>query len=422
MMPERHASIPIISGSTKFTIIVPTRERAETLHFCLKTLLKQKYTNFEVLVSDNFSQDETSKVVTDFKDNRIRYLNTGKRLSMSHNWEFALSHVKDGWVLFVGDDDGLLPGALSLFDEVIRTTGCEALTTATCTFWWPKHFSSMIEGELTVPLPPGAPFELKDSASMLHKVMSGQAAYRDLPWIYNGGAAKVNLLMRLRDGKGIYFRSLNPDIYSAISLALSTRSYVRINVPISVNGASKHSGGTSHMLGQKSDQVSPTSKFLAEGNIPFHSKVVFGKSFQIMAYECYLQAAHLYAAPKYELADQLKTALVVAPSAHFQEVFAECKEMAERSGIVMPGWIGVLIGRMIFKMRGLIGRFTQCRAITVPAAQLGAWNVDLASDAANHIYGMFDHVTQKSYITKVAAFGFSFLISVIRYVRRIRGN
>ena len=81
-----------------------------------------------------------------------------------------------------------------------------------------------------------------------------------------------------------------------------------------------------------------------------------------------------------------------------------------------------MIGRIIFKLRGLISRFTQSRAITVPAAKLGAWNVDLASEAANHIYGMFDHVTRKSYITKVAAFGFSFLFSVIRYVRQIRGT
>jgi hypothetical protein len=51
-------------------------------------------------------------VVASFKDPRIRYVNTGKHLSMSHNWEFALSHVEKGYVTFVGDDDGLLPGAI----------------------------------------------------------------------------------------------------------------------------------------------------------------------------------------------------------------------------------------------------------------------------------------------------------------------
>ena len=31
---------------------------------------------------------------------------------MSHNWEFALGFVPDGWVTIIGDDDALLPGAL----------------------------------------------------------------------------------------------------------------------------------------------------------------------------------------------------------------------------------------------------------------------------------------------------------------------
>jgi hypothetical protein len=263
---------------------------------------------------------------------------------------------------------------------------------------------------------------MKNSDVMLHGVMSGQAAYRDLPWLYNGGAASVALINLLRHKDGHYFRSLNPDIYSAISLALSTRYYVSVNVPISINGASKHSGGTSHMLGQKYDLVSPTSKFLAEENIPFHSKLVFGKSFQIMAYECYLQASHLYANPAYELAGQLKAALVVAPRAQFREVFAECKEMAERNGVAMPGRLSVELSRINFKFRGLKNRFTQRRAITVPAAKLGAWNVDSASDAAKHIYGMFDHVTHKSRIARVAAFGFVFLVSFLRYAGRIRAK
>ncbi|OZA21859.1 MAG: hypothetical protein B7X93_13530 [Hydrogenophilales bacterium 17-61-9] len=82
----------------KFTIIIPTRERADVLSGSLKTALMQEYDNLEILVSDNFSSDHTRDVVASFNDPRIRYVNTGKRLSMSHNWEFALSHVDGGWL------------------------------------------------------------------------------------------------------------------------------------------------------------------------------------------------------------------------------------------------------------------------------------------------------------------------------------
>ena len=37
----------------KFSIVVPTRDRAETLAFALRTCLAQAFENYEVLVSDN---------------------------------------------------------------------------------------------------------------------------------------------------------------------------------------------------------------------------------------------------------------------------------------------------------------------------------------------------------------------------------
>ena len=238
---------------TKFTIIVPTRDRALSLQYCLKNLLKQDYQNFEVLVSDNCSKDDTATVVSTFQDARIRYINTGNRVSMSHNWEFSLSHVNEGWVLFVGDDDGLLPNALKTLDKVIKESGCEALTTATCSYWWPHHFPFMPDGQLSVPLPSKKLYEIRRSDIVLDKVMNGRVGYQELPWLYNGGASSVALLKRLRALDSRFFRSFNPDIYSAISLGLGTNSYASINIPIAINGASKFSNGTSSMFGQNQD-------------------------------------------------------------------------------------------------------------------------------------------------------------------------
>ena len=114
--------------SVKFTIIIPTRERADVLVHSLHTVVAQDYEDLTIIVSDNFSQDNTKQVVDSFHDPRIKYINTGRRVSMSHNWEFALSHVKDGWVSIIGDDDGLMPGALTTVADIIRKTGCQAIT------------------------------------------------------------------------------------------------------------------------------------------------------------------------------------------------------------------------------------------------------------------------------------------------------
>jgi glycosyltransferase involved in cell wall biosynthesis len=107
----------------KFTIIIPTRERCDTLAAALKTCVTQDYDNLEIIVSDNFSQDDTFEVVHSYRDKRIRYINTGQRVGMSTNWEFALSHVENGYVTLIGDDDGLLPGAVPKIAEIISTSG-----------------------------------------------------------------------------------------------------------------------------------------------------------------------------------------------------------------------------------------------------------------------------------------------------------
>ncbi|MGZ8158598.1 MAG: glycosyltransferase family 2 protein, partial [Methylobacter sp.] len=65
----------------KYTVIIPTRDRAETLEATLRTCLRQTYENFEIIVSDNCSGDNTKEIVDGLHDPRIRYINPGRRLS-----------------------------------------------------------------------------------------------------------------------------------------------------------------------------------------------------------------------------------------------------------------------------------------------------------------------------------------------------
>ena len=109
------------------TVVIPTRNRAQTLLSCLRTCSAQRYANFTILVSDNASTDNTRAVVEAAGDSRIRYFNTGYFVSMSDNWEFALSHVAEGYVTFIGDDDGLLPDAIADLARLLEGSGARAV-------------------------------------------------------------------------------------------------------------------------------------------------------------------------------------------------------------------------------------------------------------------------------------------------------
>lgn len=287
-----------MSRNLKFTVIVPTRERADVLGPALRTVVAQDYDNLEILVSDNFSSDDTRDVVGSFRDPRIRYLNTGQRLSMSHNWEFALSHVQNGWVTVLGDDDGLLPGALERVVELVDEYKVRLVGSGGGGYLWPS-MTGMRHGKLFVRQRRGC--ERRSSGEWLGRLIGGRAHYTELPALYTGGFADYALVNEARDASGVFFRSMTPDVYSAVALTKVTDHYVYSHDPLALGGTSKHSTGTSQFSSPDAadEGPSPVKTFYAEGNIPFHEALSLRedgsppRSLAMLAYECVLQSEHL---------------------------------------------------------------------------------------------------------------------------------
>ncbi|MBT9151716.1 MAG: GalNAc(5)-diNAcBac-PP-undecaprenol beta-1,3-glucosyltransferase [candidate division WS2 bacterium] len=279
----------------KFTIIIPTRERADTLIYTIASALAQDYTNLVILVSDNASSDNTSALVSKFNDSRIQYINTGKRVSMSHNWEFALDHVTEGWVTVLGDDDAILPGTLTSVNKIIDETGTLAIRSNGCGYSWPSLLGERY-GNLTISLKKG--YQRLQSKDSLIAVLNGELHYNKLPMLYNGGFVDISLVKKAKSITGDFFLSMNPDVYSAMVFSLLTDEYVYSVEPLAINGASHHSGGTAGFEKIKRKRsYDPAEKFYAEDNIPFHHDLPLlnnqrpVRSIPAIVYEAYLQAA-----------------------------------------------------------------------------------------------------------------------------------
>lgn len=280
----------------KFTVIIPTRERADTLKWALKTCTTQDYDNLEIIVSDNFSQDDTRAVVESCQDKRIKYINTGKRVSMSSNWEFALSHVEidpQRYVTFVGDDDGLLPNALQDLNELIQKLGdVDAIVWNKAGYHWPKCYS--MPNLLFVPLE--KTLEKIETKSMLRNIVKlSDMKYGKLPCLYTSFVKSTKIdLVRKKTGK--FFHSMTPDVYSGIALSTVIDYHYLSNKPYSMNGASKHSNGISAISAKKNGGDEAFKKYMSEDNIPFHSDLIFCVSIPIIIIESALQAKdHLQA-------------------------------------------------------------------------------------------------------------------------------
>ncbi len=284
-MTERH-----------FTIVIPTRERCDTLEHTLRSCLANDYENLTILVSDNASRDRTREVVRSSGDSRVRYVNPGKRLDMMNHWEFALGHVHDGYVTIVGDDDGVLPQAVSDINRIIDLTGCDAVAWRKAVYFWPTHIIPEYRDLLEVPI--SGKMIITSSHHALSQMVRFRFGYYRLPCLYNAVVStEIIQLVRERTG-GRFFASMTPDIYSGIAIAAVKRSYLFSHRPFSVNGASRHSNGVSQM--NMGIDPAPFRQYLSELTTEIEANLVLCPSVTVLVADSLLKACNALHEPLLE--------------------------------------------------------------------------------------------------------------------------
>lgn len=103
-----------------FSIIIPTYNRASFISATVESVLKQDYQNFEVIIVDDGSTDNTQEIVEAIADPRVSYYKkeNGER-AKARNYGTLLA--KGAYVNFFDSDDLLYPNHLSVAMEIIKT-------------------------------------------------------------------------------------------------------------------------------------------------------------------------------------------------------------------------------------------------------------------------------------------------------------
>lgn len=91
----------------KLSIIIPTYNSASVLAKALDSIVSQTFTDWEVLVMDGLSPDDTIKVAQSYNDSRIRiYSEPDKGIYDAMNK--GIKKARGEWLYFLGSDDWLL--------------------------------------------------------------------------------------------------------------------------------------------------------------------------------------------------------------------------------------------------------------------------------------------------------------------------
>jgi hypothetical protein len=258
-----------------FTVIIPTKNRAVYLEKTLLTCTLQTYANLEVIVSDDGSEDGTKDVVARAaaRDPRIRYVSPGAPVGMRENFEFALNHVRPGYVMALGSDDGLLPYAFEGMLEVLRSTGQELLTWSTPIF----NYAGVRNDSSQLIIPTGSGVRLVRSAEVLARQSKNLSYVTDveLPMMYVKGVAATHLVERVRSRSkdNRFYVCSTPDGYSGIVLAGEVQSYAFSGTPFSLYGASPSSQGVAYMSGTVSAKKQSAQFFKDAEQVPMHEEL-----------------------------------------------------------------------------------------------------------------------------------------------------
>lgn len=234
----------------KISLVIPTRERAEYLASCLDTALSVDDPDFEIVVSDNCSQDDTAEVVAARSDPRLHYVRTHERCSMRANFENGLQAASGDYIIFIGDDDGVLPSGITYLRKLISYYRPEAVSWRFIRYEWPLENREYPNGSIRIrrSTPYGRPRQQTPSA-ILNEICASRIGYSSLfryACPYQGCISR-KLVERVSASQGgVYFRGAIPDLYACIAnLRAMSDPLLWAGHPVTIAGRSPRSNGAS---------------------------------------------------------------------------------------------------------------------------------------------------------------------------------
>lgn len=94
------------------SVCIPTYNGDKHIQKAIESVIEQSFTDFELLIIDDASTDETRSIVRSFKDMRIRSLENEKTLGMANNWNRCLDNAKGNYIQILCQDDCLAKDCL----------------------------------------------------------------------------------------------------------------------------------------------------------------------------------------------------------------------------------------------------------------------------------------------------------------------
>jgi glycosyltransferase involved in cell wall biosynthesis len=110
-----------ITSEPSFSIITPTCNRASQLKRACESVVRQTYLHWEHIIVDDFSKNDVEPILDAmYPDGKVQYIRHKERTERVIAYNDGLKAVKNDMILFLDDDDEILPFTLEYLAEAIK--------------------------------------------------------------------------------------------------------------------------------------------------------------------------------------------------------------------------------------------------------------------------------------------------------------
>ncbi|RYE13677.1 MAG: glycosyltransferase [Rickettsiales bacterium] len=100
------------------SIIIATYNSEKYLDTCLSSIIKQSYTNYELIIIDGGSTDATLDIISEYESHIYKWISEPDK-GVYDAWNKAMFYVRGEWISFVGSDDVLYDNYLETYINYI---------------------------------------------------------------------------------------------------------------------------------------------------------------------------------------------------------------------------------------------------------------------------------------------------------------
>lgn len=235
----------------RFSIVIPTKDSADTLRHTIQTCLNQRWKgSYEILISDNSSIGNTAiyDLCQELNDERIHYYKTPRPLAIARSFEYAFLKTRGEFIIPLGADDGIMPWALEVLDEVLNGSSEEIFMWTRGQYQWPDYGAG-ISNQLVFPCAAEKGkynIYAKEGMTFLSSILQEPGSMYGLPLLYINSGFRRSYMKTLLKKTGRLWDGPCQDIYTGVVNSIINKEIYMLNYPITMAGMAHCSTGATY--------------------------------------------------------------------------------------------------------------------------------------------------------------------------------